>query len=82
MRSIRVSIDRLVLKGFEPGDRTALVEALQSELSTILRDPATQVQSHRTPVLWLGRMPFERGPVGGRRLGNNVAQAIGRGLKP
>jgi hypothetical protein len=85
MSRIRLTIERLVLGGFEPGDRAALVEGLQSELARVLADPATRtewVRSHRTPVLRLGRMPLEDGPSGSRKFGSGMARAIGRGLKP
>ena len=82
---IRLSIDQLVLRGFEPGDRNALVEGLQSELSRVLGDPATRAEwarSHRTPVLRLGRMPLESGPAAARKFGGRVARAMGKGLRP
>jgi hypothetical protein len=85
MSRIRLTIDRLVLKGFEPGDRAALAERLQSELARVLADPATRTEwarSHRTPVLRLGRMSLEGGPSGARKFGSGIARAIGRGLKP
>jgi hypothetical protein len=82
---IRLSIDQLVLRGFEPGDRNALVEGLQAELSRVLADPATRAEwarSHRTPILRLGKLPFEPGPAGARNLGRGIARGTGRGLKP
>jgi hypothetical protein len=82
---IRLSIDRLVLRGFEPGDRKALVEGLRSELSRVLADPATRAKwarPHRTPVLRLGRMPLDPGPAAASKFGRGVARAIGKGLKP
>ena len=85
MSRIRVTIDRLVLKGFEAGERKALVEGLQGELSRVLADPAARAEwtrSQRRPVLRLGRMPIEPGPSGGRKFGGTVARAIGKGLKP
>ena len=85
MSRIRVTIDRIVLSGMQPAERTSLVEALRSELSRVLADPATRAdwaRSHRTPVLKLGRMPVEPGPAGGRKLGGGMARAIGKGLKP
>lgn len=85
MSRIHVIIDRLVLKGFEPGDRKSLVEALQTELSTILADPTKReewARSHRTPVLRLPQMQHEPGPAGRRKLGKGIARAIGKGLKP
>jgi hypothetical protein len=80
---ILLAIDRVVLKGFEPADRKALVEGLESELSRLLADPATRRQwarSHRTPVLRLGRMPLEPGPAATRKFGSSMARAIGKGL--
>jgi hypothetical protein len=81
---ITLTIDRLVLKGFEAGDRKSLAEGLQAELSRVLADAATRAawaRSHRTPVLRLGRMPLEPGPAGDRKFGGSIARAIGRGLK-
>lgn len=85
MSRIRVSIDSIVLKGFDPADRSALVEGLQGELSRVLSDPVARAQwasSHRTPVLRLRPMPLETGPSGLRKFGGGVARAIGKGLKP
>jgi hypothetical protein len=85
MSRVRVTIDQLVLKGLEPADRKALVEGLQAELSQVLSNPSGRAEwarSHRTPVMKLGRMPFEAGPAGGRKFGASVARAIGKGLKP
>jgi hypothetical protein len=85
MSRITLTIDRLVLKGFEAGDRKALAEGLQAELRRVLADPATRAdwaRPHRTPVLKLGRMPLEPGLAGGRKFGGGLARAIGKGLKP
>ena len=85
MSRIRVTIDQLVLRGFEPADRKAFVEGQQSELSRVLADPATRAEwtrPHRTPVLRLGRMPLQSGPSGSRKFGGGLARAISRGLRP
>jgi hypothetical protein len=85
MSRIRLSIDQLVLRGFEPGDRKALVVGLEVELSRVLADPATRAEwacPHRTPVLRLGRLPLESGPKAGRKFGMGMARAIAKGLKP
>ena len=85
MSRIRLTIDRLVLKGFEPEDRKAIAASLQAELSRLLADPAGRAEwarPHRTPVLRLGAIPFESGPAGGKKFGVGVARAIGKGLKP
>ena len=84
MSRIRVTIDHLVLKGVEPAARKAMVEALQQELSRAISDPSARGDwsgSRRTPVLRLGRMPLEPGPLGGRKFGNGLAKSIGRGIK-
>ena len=83
--SVHLTIDQLVLRGFDPGERKALVEALRSELSRVLADPATRAEwarPHRTPMLRPGQMPLEPGLAGARKLGRGVARAIGKGLKP
>jgi hypothetical protein len=85
MSRITLTIDHLVLKGLDAGDRKALAEGLEAELSRVLADRATRAEwarPHRTPVLKLGRMPIEPGPAGGRKFGGGLARAIGRGLKP
>jgi hypothetical protein len=82
MSLIRLTIDNVVLRGVDAGDRQALVAGLKAELYRALADPTTRGQwahSHRTPVLRLGSVPLESG---GRKLGAQVGAAIGRGLKP
>jgi hypothetical protein len=82
---INLTIDQLVLRGFEPGDRKTLVEGLQSELARVLSDPAARAACavpHRTPVLRLGQMPLTPGASGSRKFGARVAGAIAKGLKP
>ncbi len=84
MSRIHVTIDKLVLKGFEPGQRKALVEGLQTELRRMLADPATRSEwahSRRTPVLRLGQMQIEPGLSGSRKFGGGVARGIAKGLK-
>lgn len=85
MSRIRVTIDRLILKGFEASDRNALVEGLQGELSQVLSDPAARAEwarSRRMPVLKLGGMSLEPGASGGRKFGKQLGRGVGRGLKP
>jgi hypothetical protein len=82
---VRVSIDKLVLNGFDSADREAVVGGLQGELARVLSDPAAHAEwarSRRTPVLHLGSLPWEPGPRGGRKLGDGIARAIGKELKP
>ncbi len=85
MSRVRLTIDRLVLRGLEGREQRALVEGLQKELARLLADPAERaawVGLRHTPVLKLGRMPFEDGPSGSRKFGTRLAGSIGRGGKP
>jgi hypothetical protein len=85
MSRVRISIDRLVLKGFDPAQSKALTEGLQAELSRALADPGTRAhwaQSRRTPVMRVGQLSFGPGLSGARKLGAGVGRAIGRGVKP
>lgn len=85
MSRIRLNIDRLVLNGFEPREGKALAHALEGELQRVLADPVGRrewARSQRTPFLKLGRMPLEDGSAGATRFGKQVANAVGRGLKP
>jgi len=84
MSRIRVTIDRVALRGMDPREGRAFVEGLQGELSRILADPAARsgARSRRTPVLRLGGLPLGAGSTGGRKAGVGTAQAIGRSIKP
>ena len=83
MSAIQVTIDRLVLRGLEPADRTAFVRGLKSELARVLAEPEMRTRanaSRRTPVLRLGQIQLTPGPAGARKLGVGVARAIGKGM--
>ena len=85
MSRIAVTIDHLVLKGFDAADGRALRESLEAELSRLLADRAARAEwarPHRTPVIKLGRMPLEPGTAGARKFGSGLAQAVGKRLKP
>jgi hypothetical protein len=85
MSRIRVDIERLVLNGFGPREGNELAHALESQLQHVLANPATRgewAQTHRTPVMKLGRMPLAEGTASASRFGKQVANAVGRGLKP
>jgi hypothetical protein len=85
MTRIHVTIDRVVLSGMDPAARAAFLQGLEAELSQSLADPVARAgwaRPHHTPVLKLGRMPFDSGAGGARKLGGQVARGIGRGLKP
>lgn len=84
MSRINVTIDRLVLRGFDPGDGEAVAEGLKSELSHVLSDPMTRAQWARwgrTPVLRLHTIGLEAGISGRRKFGAGMARQIGKGLK-
>jgi len=78
---INLTIDHLVLRGFDPAERQALVDALRGEIAQALAT-SREWRSHRTPVLRLGQMALAPGISGARKLGQGVARAIGKGLKP
>lgn len=85
MSRIRVTIDELALKGFEPGQRRALVEGLQAELSRALAEPGASeawAQSGRTPALRLGPMTIGPSASGARTFGGGLASWILRGARP
>jgi hypothetical protein len=85
MSRIAFTIEKVVLRGFELVDRTALEEGLQEELRRMLSDRAvcsTWTSSRRTPVLKLGSIPFSPGPAGAKNFGGRLAKAIGKGLNP
>jgi hypothetical protein len=82
---IRLNIDRLVLNGFEQHEARALSEALRLQLSHVLADQTARhdwVRPHRTPVVKVGAMPLEQGPLGAGKLGRRIGLAVGKGLKP
>jgi hypothetical protein len=84
MSRIVVTIDQLVIKGVEAGDRSALVEGLKAELSESLAHPTTRqewARSRRTHVLPLRRLPFQPGTSGARKFGSEIGRTIGRRLK-
>jgi hypothetical protein len=84
MSRVRVSIDCLVLRGFEPEDRKPLVEAFERELGRVLADPGARsawTQPARKRVLRLGSIPWNPGPAGSRKLATGIAQAVGKSVK-
>jgi len=84
MSRIRLVIDRVALQGFDPAERTALIEGLRSELERTLANPQARAawKSHRRPVLRLGSLALQQGPRGSRTLGSQIARAVGRSMKP
>jgi hypothetical protein len=85
MSRIHLTIDRLVLRGLQPGAQKSVADGLQLGLSQILSSEAARAdwaRSHRTPVLKLGQIPLGPGASGGREFGRRLARTIGKGLKP
>jgi hypothetical protein len=85
MSRIKVTINHLILRGFEAEDRTALAKGLEAELSRVLFYHWADTDRRRSsliPVLRLGNLQLEPGPSGRERLGRRIARAIGKGLKP
>jgi ATPase family associated with various cellular activities (AAA) len=81
---VRVTIDRLVLKGLDPAQQRALVEGLQGELARVLGEPWARgdwTDPRYMPVLRFGRMQAKPGKSGGRTLGLGIGGGIARGLK-
>jgi hypothetical protein len=84
MSRIRVTIDKLILNGFEAGERQAVVDGLRAELSLALADPQSRTEwarPYRTNVLRLPGITSERGPAGRRSFGRQLGRAIEGSLK-
>lgn len=84
MSRVNIHIDQLALRGFEPAERTSIIEGLKTELTRIAADPAARStwQSRRTPVLRIKNLPHQPGPSGSRAFGSKIARAIGKSVKP
>lgn len=76
---VRVTVDRVVLRGLAPVQRTALLDGLRTELERTLVDPAVRAFLGRgvvTPVIRMGRVPLAHGASAARMLGRQVARKI------
>ena len=83
MKRIVLHIDSLVLKGFRHEDRHGIAEGLQQELSRMFADPQAAQQltaSGDMPRLRIGNISIGHG-VKPQRIGLQVAQSIGKGMK-
>ncbi|MEO8718838.1 MAG: hypothetical protein ABI423_11535 [Burkholderiales bacterium] len=83
MKHVIVHIDRLVLKGFRPEDRHAIALGLQQELGRVFADrEAVSLLKARgsTAQLQVTGVQIEHGLMP-RRVGENVAQGIGKEIK-
>ena len=85
-RTIEVNIDELVLHGFPPGDRYAIADAVQQELSQLV---TAQIASEGMPASWgdnsqrayvnAGSFNVSAGEKSSS-IGNQIAQSVHRGL--
>ena len=83
MKHVLVHIDRLVLKGFRHEDRHAIAAGLQQELGRIFAAQDTvSLLSAGGDVsrLQVGGVDIEHGSKP-QRVGENVAQSIGKEIK-
>ena len=83
MKRVVVHIDSLVLKGFRHEDRHAIAAGLQQELERVFAD--REAVSHLTafgnvPRLQVGGVHIRQGSKP-QRVGENVAQGIGKEIK-
>jgi hypothetical protein len=80
MNRIRVTIDSLALKGFQPGDRFAVAAGLKKEIAAILSKPGGAEKLSRmgsVPLLRVGRVFLNHG-IHPRAAGAAAGKAIGR----
>ena len=83
MKRVVLHIDSLILKGFRHEDRHGIAEGLQQELSRLLADPqAVQQLTANGDVsrLKLGSISIDQNSKP-QRVGSQVAQGIGKGMK-
>lgn len=83
MKRVVLHIDSLVLKGFRHEDRHGIAEGLQQELSRLFADPqAAQQLTKNSNVsrLRLGNISIDQNSKP-QRVGLQVAQGIGKGMK-
>ena len=83
MKRVVLHIDSLVLKGFRHEDRHGIAEGLQQELSRLLAHPqAAQKLTANGDVsrLRLGSISIDQNSKP-QRVGSQVAQGIGKGMK-
>jgi hypothetical protein len=83
MKRVVLHIDSLILKGFRHEDRYGIVEGLQQELSRLFVDPQVAQQltaNGDVSRLRLGSISIDQNSKP-QRVGSQVAQSIGKGMK-
>ncbi|CAH1388053.1 hypothetical protein [Candidatus Nitrotoga sp. M5] len=84
MKRVVLHIDRLVLKGFRNEDRHGIAEGLQQELTRLITDSQVAQQlavNGDVSRLRVGSIQIDQGAKP-QKIGLQVAQGIGRGMKP
>ena len=79
---IRLTVDRLVLRGIRRDTRDAVVRALQGELERVLAGPSFRegLQSHHVPSIRGGEFRT-RANGGSAELGRRAAQNLVRAIR-
>lgn len=83
MKRVVLHIDNLVLKGFRHEDRHGIAEGLQQELTRLFADPQAALQltaNGDVSRLRIGGIQI-RHDSKPQRVGSQVAQSIGKGMK-
>lgn len=83
MKRVVLHIDRLVLRGFRPENRAAIVEGLRGELGRLLADPTTSARLSSTPQvpkIDAGRVSVRQGGEASQ-IGAALGGAVVRGIK-
>ncbi len=83
MKRVILQIDSLVLKGFRHEDRHGIADGLQQELTRMFADP--QAAQQLTANGDVSRLRIASISIGHgakpQRIGSQVAQGIGKGMK-
>jgi hypothetical protein len=77
---VHLHIDRLVLHGVAPGDRAAVLGALQAEITRQLQAPGVAARLAGLPSVPALRPAPRAASVGGEALGRAAATQLVRGL--
>lgn len=83
VKRVVLHIDSLVLKGFRHEDRHGIAEGLQQELTRLFANPQAAQQlaaNGNVSRLRLGNISIDQNSKP-QRIGSQVAQGIGKGMK-
>jgi len=81
--SVKVVIDRLVLRGVDPHHAQALADSLKAELEKTFAQPGAGAglrHARNARVLRLDSAPLHAGRAAARAFGSNLARAIWKGV--